>query len=469
MEAALEKAEEPSPLAQKAEQRKKGERQRHSLGEKGDAVERRAKVRFGGVTVDRDRRKTTGGFGLDYEGGGTRKGPPSSSNARASRRSSQLFLKEDPVLKETRAQMGLPQKGSTPGEAIDLNDEENAEEDESPLARYSQSHAASSQINSSTFKVARTPIDERVRSEHRSSHRRVPPLPSGIPVPILRSSSPNMPESSPFAYTTQTKKPQRDAAMNGVGAPNWSPLHFDQPSFQPSLGSRDPRSSDASSYQQAGMNDQTEEDQIPSVDFRDQRRDAEWVTAARGRPVITAKKVNPRGRNAPLPGFKEEVVYVSSPSLRPSRNYPRRQSSERRANSHVSATPLTQDDRDTIIRYLEEQQLINEEEEVGLETLMDGLADIFQTMASSNGFDTSVPRNVWMQCGSIIKTATIIQTMTDAANDAGLKQLKEEQRKDTALRDEWLRKSLDGRRVSGFSNRSQDVSIPTNGEAYVDD
>lgn len=433
-EAKYENAEEPSPSLQRAERLKRDERRRYSIGDEnvalGEEIEdsKKRHVRFDGVTIDRDRRKTTGGIGVQF--GNT---IPSSSSQVAD-----LFKDQDPKIKADRAQMGIPSKDRSPNEIINLESDED-DEDESPLARYSTREAPSTEATSSAAKV-----HSMLNSRRSSIRSRAGPLPpAGVPVPIVPISSPMSVNSSPITNTMASKASRGRASMQDMTAAEWSPLQFD-----------------GDSNNAMDVDQPMQEDEVPSIDFRDQRRDADWVDITRGRLSVSSRRLNPSKRNAPFPSADDVVVYSSSPSREPSRDRPKLKPRKRtESTAQLNAAPISQEDQEVIIKFLIEQSFIEDGEEVDLETLRDGMTEMFQSMADSTGFGPKIPRNVWMQCGNIEKTGVILQKMADSANNTGLKALKLQHKKDMATRDEWLRESVDGRRASSFSNRTRDASL----------
>jgi len=134
-----------------------------------------------------------------------------------------------------------------------------------------------------------------------------------------------------------------------------------------------PRSSLASSNKEMDVDELVQDQEIPSMDFRDQRRDAEWVASVRGRPSVSTKRLRPSNRNAPIPSADDVIVYSSSPSRQPSRSRSQSKSRKRSDSSiRLTSTPISQDDQETIIKYLLERSLIEDGDEVDLETLRDG-------------------------------------------------------------------------------------------------
>ena len=487
LEEALRRKEEPSPLQRLAE-KAIGRAKAAALEDAADAAgkARHGKVRFDGVAIDRDRRKTTGGIGTTF---GTGVGNGIVSDAVAGPSHSRF--------KAAPAIFGSSQRSRNAGAAsheihldrkkediIDLDDDDE-EEDDSPLAKYT----ATARGTSSPQKSAPGRSDRyRSSSLGRSTTAagaRFPPPPPAVQVPIYISSSP-MPASSPPAHSTAQKPTDLSRATASIRdfstMATWSPVRFGQPSALVSASAsladgrvglpappntQQSHAGSSSFHLEAG-------DVPPSIGFRDQDADAEWVSAVHGRPSITSMEIRAQGRSAPLPSEGDIVVYSSRARSRPSHSRSTRRQSSARGNesSGVDALAIISDaDRQRILNWLEENRNPDvppeedEDEDEQADRIFEGLGLMFETMAAKNGFVASVPRNVWKQCGDLEETAEVVQAMTDAANNTGLEVLEARQKRNAQLamesREAVLAGEVDGRRKSGrYSLQVSALSSP---------
>lgn len=451
LEEALKKMEEPSPLqrlAQKAIDRVKAAL---SDGNVSDSAQPRqhGKVRFDGVAIDRERRKTTGGIGSTFATG---RGIVSDAVAGPS---SSRFKAAPAIFGSQRRSSGTASQGihldRKKETIIDLDDDES--EEESPLARYT-AHGTSSprkSIQDKSDRNRRSSSHGPLQHGRSASGKHLPPPPS-IQVPIYPSSSSPLPHSSPPARGTDRRGVPGPTVVRGLETEaTWSPLRFGQP---------------PASRADSGT--------IPSIGFRDQERDAAWVSAVHQRPSITSMRITSRGRNAPIPSDGDQVVYSSrSPSRGRSARRSTMGGSEHSGVDGLSL--ISHADRERIRDWLEENRnpdvsMEPEEEEQDDEDeaakIFEGLGLMFEAMAAEHGFIPSVPRMVWKRCGDLSETAVIIQGMTDAANAHGLEALEvREQRQlqeiiasreeEMESREAMLAKEVVGRRKSGrYSSRS---------------
>lgn len=475
LEEALRRKEEPSPLQRLAEKAMDRARAVLEVGNTSDAGKvRHGKVRFDGVAIDRDRRKTTGGIGMSLSTG-ARNGIVSDAVAGPSH----SRFKAAPAIfgsqrRTASHEIHLDRKKE---DIIELDDEE--DEEESPLARYTARATSSPQKSThETHDRNRRSSSHEPIQARRSTAAKFPPPPPPVQVPIYISSSSPLPRSSPPARSTDRKERPGTTSTRKLGTALWSPVRFGQPSAPHVEGGEDysaPLEAEnsgarVSTYSRGGLH--MESGDIPSIDYRDQETDAAWVSAVYGRPSITSTQINPRGRSAPIPSDGDVVVFSSrSPSR--SRTANKRPSTAGYDNSGLEALSIiSQADQRRVLDWLEENRNpdlpleSDEEEDEGASRIFEGLGLMFEKMAANNGFAASVPRNVWKQCGDLNETAVVVQEMTDAANSAGLKILEARQKKHVQeameSREAVLSGEVDGRRKSGrySANVSRDITTP---------
>ena len=530
LEDAWRKAEEPSPLQRLSEKASemagKGAKDDNHLF--GAGKSRHGKVRFDGITIDRDRRKTTGGIGVTFGGGGGSKGIVSDAVAGPSH----PRFTADPELfgsqhrSSARADSGsqdiLKRRKSVDIVEVVGDGEEEEEAEDSPLAKYSApSRAASSALKKGQLENTKSddgeqggprrgPLHNATSSQSggrsATTTRFPPPPPTPVRVPIIASSSSPLPGSSPpvrgadrnlAGSSPLVRGADRNIdlggrmSMRGLGTATWSPVRLGQ--RQP-LGSQagegverlappgSQRSSVSIRSHRSLLSDALRKGLIAepggqglSIEFRDQDADANWVATVRGRPSITSKEIERTRRSAPILSEADAVVF-SSHSRSPSRARSGSRSLSRRGRTSGSGggkalSTISEIDQQRVLAWLEESRVEDGsgEEEEESEKILEGLGLLFEEMGANTGFVTSVPRNVWKECGDLRETLSIVQTMTDAANKAGMEVLENRQRMlmQNAVdeREALLSGEVDGRRRSGrYSMGGEvDVAVPGGG------
>ncbi|PVG00583.1 hypothetical protein CPB86DRAFT_782415 [Serendipita vermifera] len=501
MERSRRAMEEPSPLARILEKARDKGKGRASLSNENDLLamhdkSKPGKVRFDGVVIDRDRRKTTGSIGVSLST--TR--PDLFTGQAGSSRPHEMPTKAGPSTRGV-----IPDARSSPSRTAAVNNlEEAGEEDESPLARYSVKAMSSPPRSSQKPRSSMPGGSAAPRMTHtlrRSASQddlvglsHLPSLPSPVQVPILPSSSPRRPGEASRMRTIHL------AGMD-IGTAQWSPFRFKGPlskllnasmgaaQGQPSRLAKQAASSSRlpftlqansplktpliNSSPESPDNDDEEmaidgeegEITVPSIDYRDQRRDAEWVSANKGRRTITSEEVPSRRRSAPIPSPGDRVVYSSSssPAAPASRSRARRRTMEP-ADYDVSLVSAQDRDRVAGILRLEEQE---PNFETDPDALWEGLGEAFETLSSHFGFDESISRKVWAQCGDLKGTLEILRAMKAAAEAAGKKHLQEQRerklqeeqrRRERLLTTKMDERSQSRRRQSASRSMSRDAT-----------